>query len=49
MANDPLNLDETVEWVGLRWLPSEQQRQIPQSWVVFQKPGEWIAAPEPNF
>ncbi len=29
MTNDPLNLDEAVEWAGLWWLPDDPGKQIP--------------------
>lgn len=29
MTNDPLNLDETVEWAGLWWLPDDLDKQVP--------------------
>ncbi|MCI7672668.1 MAG: hypothetical protein SOX57_01275 [Schaalia hyovaginalis] len=29
MNNDPLNLDEAVEWAGLWWLPDDPDKQIP--------------------
>lgn len=29
MINNPLNLDEAVEWAGLWWLPNDPDRQIP--------------------
>ena len=29
MTNNPLNLDEAVEWVGLWWLPDDPGKQIP--------------------
>ena len=29
MTNDPLNLDEAVEWAGLWWLPDDPDKQVP--------------------
>lgn len=29
MVNNPLNLDETAEWVGLWWLPDNPDKRIP--------------------
>lgn len=29
MTNNPLNLDEAVEWAGLWWLPDDPDKQVP--------------------
>lgn len=29
MTNNPLNLDETVEWAGLWWLPDDPEEKVP--------------------
>ncbi|MEW6874445.1 HEPN domain-containing protein [Trueperella pyogenes] len=29
MTNDPLNLDEAIEWAGLWWLPDDPDKQVP--------------------
>jgi len=29
MADKPLNLDETIEWAGLWWLPDDPDKQVP--------------------
>lgn len=37
MTNNPLNLDESVEWAGLWWLPEEADKngfRVPCSMTV---------------
>lgn len=40
MASDPLNLDESAEWVGLWWLPDDPAERVPG--VLRYEPGDGL-------